>query len=358
MDTGQAIIVKKIKKAGHGHHGGGWKVAFADFAVAMMAFFLLMWLVAAATPEEKAAIADFFENPSAVQGPGGASTSMIKLGGDGNKSSEESHPEKSKADADKKFANTEVEDIEKQKEAERLDSLKQDLEKAIEASQALKPFKDQLLLDITAEGLRIQIIDAENRPMFASGSSRLQPYTMIILKEIAVLIAKVPNKISLTGHTDARPFRNFAGDTNWELSANRANASRRALVKGGLASDKIAKVVGLSSTVLFDKENPHNSINRRISLIVMNKESEDLIVENASAAAGKIYGDSPVSENVSGSQGQSNTENKRALKPPVNMLGAPRTSPKSNPKSLPQSGSQSRAQSKSSPNKSLKLQTF
>jgi len=353
MDTGQAIIVKKIKKAGHGHHGGGWKVAFADFAVAMMAFFLLMWLVAAATPEEKAAIADFFENPSAVQGPGGASTSMIKLGGEGkqkasgksnhDKNFEDSNPEPSKADADKKFANTEVEDIDKQKEAERLDSLKQDLEKAIEASQALKPFKDQLLLDITAECLRIQIIDAENRPMFTSGSSRLQPYTLKILKEIAVLIAKVPNKISLTGHTDARPFRNFAGDTNWELSANRANASRRALVKGGLAPDKIAKVVGLSSTVLFDKENPHNSINRRISLIVMNKESEDLIVENASAAAGKIYGTTYDAQKVSGSQSPSSIPKK---KPKINMLGASRRK------------STQKSPTKSSSNKSLKLQTF
>jgi chemotaxis protein MotB len=142
----------------------------------------------------------------------------------------------------------------------------------------LKEFKDQLLLDITPEGLRIQIIDKENRAMFDSGSSHLKGYTSKILYEIGKIINKVPNKISLTGHTDATPYSSIRGYTNWELSTDRANASRRALVLGGLDADKIAKVVGLSSTVLFDAANPRSPVNRRISMIVMNKEAEESLV--------------------------------------------------------------------------------
>jgi len=288
MDNAQPIIVKKIKKGGHGHHGGAWKVAFADFVTAMMAFFLLMWLLGSTTPEERAAISDYFQNPSAVHGPGGASTSMIKLGGlDKDVSSGKSHEHQQE---EGKPAKEKVVEAERSvsSEAKRLDNLKSQLESAIQSSQTLKNFKDQLLLDITSEGLRIQIIDKEKRPMFASGSAELKEYTQTILKEIASIINKVPNKISLTGHTDATPFRSFRGYTNWELSAERANASRRALVRGGLAPDKVAKVVGLSSTVLYDKSHPSDPINRRISLIVMNKQAEDKLINEAKGLAAAL----------------------------------------------------------------------
>lgn len=270
MET-QPIIVKKIKKGGHGHHGGAWKVAFADFVTAMMAFFLLLWLMGSTTQEEKAAIADYFQNPSAIQGPGGASSSMIKHG---SVDAEMATHKISEGDP----AKVKVVERDAGQDKERLETLKADLEKAIEQSQALKPFKDQLLLDITAEGLRIQIIDKENRPMFASGSSHMKSYASNILLEIAKIINQVPNKISLTGHTDATRYSSLRGYTNWELSSERANASRRALVLGGLDEDKIAKVVGLSSTVLFDKEHPKSPINRRISLIVMNKQAEEALL--------------------------------------------------------------------------------
>lgn len=284
MDNAQPIIVKKIRKGGHGHHGGAWKVAFADFVTAMMAFFLLMWLLGSTTPEERAAISDYFQNPSAVHGPGGASTSMIKLGGlDKDKSSGKSHEHQQEEGKPlEKKVEVPVERS-SQSEAKRLSQLKFSLETAIQSNDALNKFKDQLLLDITQEGLRIQIIDKENRPMFASGSAELKEYTREILSQIALIINKVPNKISLTGHTDATPFRSFRGYTNWELSAERANASRRALVHGGLSPDKVAKVVGLSSTALFDKKNPRSPINRRISLIVMNKQTEDKLINDAKA---------------------------------------------------------------------------
>jgi chemotaxis protein MotB len=159
-------------------------------------------------------------------------------------------------------------------EHKKLESLMEELRRAMAESQALKPFKDQLLLDITPEGLRIQIVDEQNRPMFDIGSSRLKDYTVGILTELAQYLNTVQNRISLSGHTDIRPYpsNNYS---NWELSADRANAARRALENGGMTSSKVARVVGLSSSVLFDKEHPEDPINRRISIIVMTKAAED-----------------------------------------------------------------------------------
>jgi chemotaxis protein MotB len=284
-DNTQPIIVKKIKKGGGGHHGGAWKIAYADFVTAMMAFFLLMWLLGSTTKEQKSAISDFFNNPSPIAGPGGASTSMIKIGGgkditysEGdtkNGSNPDPHPKNTQPSP-----KAEVGQI-TQTDKERLQQLKHELEGAIDASEALKPFKDQLLLEITKEGLRIQIIDKENRAMFASGSSTLQPYATQLLREIGKVVNHVPNRISLSGHTDATPYSKFSGMyTNWELSSDRSNASRRALIDGGMAEEKVARVVGLSSAVLFDKANPTNPINRRISIIVLNKETEDAILHD------------------------------------------------------------------------------
>jgi chemotaxis protein MotB len=160
-------------------------------------------------------------------------------------------------------------------EAARLRVLKDRIQTAIEARPTLKQFRKQLLLDITTEGLRIQIVDEQNRPMFALAKADLQPYTVEILHEIGKLLNDMPNRISLSGHTDANSYA--SGEkyySNWELSADRANASRRALIAGGMDEMKVLRVVGLSSAVLFDKENPLNPVNRRISIIVMNKKAE------------------------------------------------------------------------------------
>jgi chemotaxis protein MotB len=296
------IIVKKVKKTAAAHHGGAWKVAYADFVTAMMAFFMVMWLIAAVTKEQRAAIFDYFKNPSMEQGksvkaspgqmgPGGASTSVINMGGglDARRSPSimstgigTPHNAVSPADAQKaqdqdKAASSE-EEARKLTEAadhKKLESLMQELRKAIDMSQALRPFKDQLLLDITPEGLRIQIVDAQNRPMFDLGSAKLKDYTGSILHELAPYLNSVPNRISVSGHTDTTPYVAQNGATNWDLSADRANAARRALEGGGLATEKVARVVGLSSAVLFDKDNPRNPINRRISIIVMTKQAEE-----------------------------------------------------------------------------------
>ncbi len=265
----QPIVVKKIKKGGHGHHGGAWKVAYADFVTAMMAFFLLMWLLGSTSGEQRQAISDFFQNPSAIQGPGGASTSMIKLGGAMNVVKGDvalKTQKRDQSDKDKKFAAD---------EKRQLDELLEELKAAIENSEALKEFKDQLLLDITSEGLRIQIIDKENRPMFALGGDKLKPYTRDILHEIASTISVGPNRISITGHTDATPYSSRGKDySNWELSTDRANAARRELLTGGMQADRIGRVVGLGSSVLFNKAEPNSPVNRRISIIVLNRATE------------------------------------------------------------------------------------
>jgi len=282
----QPIVVKKIKKSGHGHHGGAWKIAYADFVTAMMAFFLLMWLLGSTTQAERQGISDYFNNPTGVQGSEGSSTSVIKVGGgkDVTNSTGETKDGSNPKSQDKEpdpATKAEVGEI-TQVDKQRLQELKKEMEQAIDASQALKPFKDQILLEITKEGLRIQIIDKENRPMFASGSSALQGYAAQLLKEIGKVINHVPNKISLSGHTDATPFSTIPGAeySNWELSADRSNASRRALIAGGMDESKVARVVGLSSAVLFDKQNPTNPINRRISIIVLNKETEEAILHD------------------------------------------------------------------------------
>ena len=277
------IIVRRVKKvAGGGHHGGSWKVAYADFVTAMMAFFLVMWLMGATTNKERAAISEYFRNPSPLTGksfspapgpagPGGASNSMIKLGGTMDIPRGDANDPFPKPPNDAPSS----EEQQKAQEKQRLETLMQALEEAIGKSQALEPFKDQLLLDLTPEGLRIQIVDQQNRPMFALGSSALKDYTQAILVELAGFINQVPNHISITGHTDTTPYAGNRGYTNWELSAERANAARRALVAGGMHEDKVSRVVGLSSSMLFDKQNPQNPINRRISIVVMTKAAEE-----------------------------------------------------------------------------------
>ncbi|MBD7922439.1 flagellar motor protein MotB [Xanthomonas bonasiae] len=278
------VVIRRVKKVqGGGHHGGAWKVAFADFVTAMMAFFLVLWLVAATTKEQRMAISEYFRNPSPLEGkspapspgmagPGGASTSMIKLGGSADiQRGNNKDPFGSKSLA----GDTESKTAQREKEKQRLETLMQDLKEAIDKSQALEPFKDQLLLDLTPDGLRIQIVDKENRPMFDIGSAVLKPYTRDILHELSGFINEVPNHISITGHTDVTQYSGKNGYSNWELSADRANAARRELVAGGMGEDKVSRVVGLSSSVLFDKQNPDNPINRRISIVVMTKDAED-----------------------------------------------------------------------------------
>ena len=218
------IVVKRIKKVSAGAHGGAWKIAYADFVTAMMAFFLLMWLLGSTSKEDLAGISEYFKQPLTVAMSGGSnsseSASIIKGGGQ-DVTRKKGEVRKGEIKPEKKIEIKTAEEIlhmEKQKEIEKLKELKAGLEKAIEANQNLQQFKKQILLDITTEGLRIQIVDEKNRPMFRSGSAQLESYTKEILHEIAKTLNQVPNKVSLSGHTDAEPYSSSnKGYGNWEL---------------------------------------------------------------------------------------------------------------------------------------------
>lgn len=283
------IIVKRIKKVAGGHHGGAWKIAYADFVTAMMAFFLLMWLLGSDAKGNLQGIAEYFKTPLKVAmsgGDGSGDSSSIIKGGGKDLSLRDGQSKKGDIDVKKKSYNLQAAEAALAKaDADRLKVLKNKIEAAIESNPILKQYKKQLLLDLTTEGLRIQMVDEQNRPMFASAKADLQPYTREILHEIGLALNDVPNKISLSGHTDAAPYgRGEKGYSNWELSADRANASRRELIYGGMDETKMLRVVGLSSSVLFDKNDPLNPINRRISIIVMNKKAE----QSASQDGGSI----------------------------------------------------------------------
>ena len=282
-DTQQPIVVKKIKKTAAGAHGGAWKIAYADFVTAMMAFFMLMWLLGSTTQADLQGIAEFFQNPLKVAMPGGEgsgdSSSVIKGGGK-DLTATVGQVKAGDIEAPRKTVNLQKLKAEyERQERQRLEGLKAELEAMIDASPTLKQFKNQLLLDLTSEGLRIQIVDEKNRPMFDSASSEVKPYTRLILREIGKVLNRVENHVSLSGHTDAQPFAGGNRDfSNWELSTNRANSSRRELIAGGMVDSKVMRVVGLASTVLYDKQDPYNPINRRISIVIMNKKTEEAIL--------------------------------------------------------------------------------
>lgn len=285
-DSQRPIIVRRIKKNAHGHHGGAWKIAYADFVTAMMAFFLLMWLLGSTTKATREGIAEYFKTPLKVSlsgGSGAGDASSVIQGGGTDLTRTTGQVQKSSAPVKKKTINLEAAKAEamrkaKEEEKAKLQQLKAKLDKKIDSQAVLKQFKKQLMIDITGEGLRIQIVDDQNRPMFSKGSAVLQPYTKEILNEISKVLNDVPNSISLSGHTDATPYSGGErGYSNWELSADRANACRRELVIGGIADGKILRVVGLGSAVPFDKNDSHSPLNRRISIIVMNKQTEEAV---------------------------------------------------------------------------------
>lgn len=282
-DSTRPIVIKRKKVVAGGAHGGAWKIAYADFVTAMMAFFLLMWLLGSTAKGDLQGIADFFQNPLKVANQGGSgsgdATSILQGGG---KDLTRQAGQVKQGDVEKKATSfsKEAQAEFRRKEQERLETLKADIEKMIEQSPQLAQFKKQMLLDITAEGLRIQIVDEQNRPMFDSSSAELKPYTRDILRQIGKALNGVSNRVSLGGHTDAAQFAGGEkGFSNWELSANRANASRRELIIGGMDESKVIRVVGLAQTVLFDKNDPLSSVNRRISIVVLNRKTEMAILQ-------------------------------------------------------------------------------
>ena len=279
----QPIIIKKVKKGGHAAHGGAWKIAYADFVTAMMAFFLLMWLLGSTTDGDKKGIADYFGSPLKVAMAGGSgagdASSVVKGGGT---DLTRTNGQVKQGDIDVKRKTLQLKALkadQRRAEVARLESLKKKVEDVLAANPKLAALQSQIRLEMTRDGLRIQIVDEQNRAMFDSGSAVVKPYMRELLREIGLVLAEVPNRLTLEGHTDAQPFgAGERGYSNWELSSDRANASRRELGAGGLPEDRVLLVQGLASSVLFDPADPLNPVNRRISILVMNRDAEDRLL--------------------------------------------------------------------------------
>ncbi len=296
----QPIIIKRVKKGGHAVHGGAWKIAYADFVTAMMAFFLLMWLLGSTTDGDKKGIADYFQSPLKIAMAGGSgsgdSNSVLKGGGE-SLTSTVGQVKKGDVEAQRNTINLHKLKAEQVRaEIARLEDLKQEIQQKLQSNEKLKEVSSQIRLDMTRDGLRIQIVDDQNRPMFASGSAVIAPYMKELLHEIGAVLTEVPNRLTLEGHTDAQPFPGGdRGYSNWELSADRANASRRELIVGGLADDRVLRVQGLASSQPFDEKDPLAPTNRRISIIVMNRDAEDRMFRTDPDKVGPDAADSSAS---------------------------------------------------------------
>ena len=293
------IIIKKVVKGGHGHHGGAWKVAYADFVTAMMAFFLLLWLLNVTTDEQKAGIADYFSPTTASISSSGANG---MLGGktlvtDGAKISDTGVPtvvmnltpperaagEADDGDEDSSSSETIDELSDEQVQQELAEREQDSFEEAVDAIQQaiqdvpeLAELSRNLIIDMTPEGMRIQLVDQDGRSMFESGKADLLDHTSSLITMITRVVERLPNKIKITGHTDATPFKADDGYGNWELSSDRANASRRALLQAGLAPARIAMVTGKAETEPLFPDDPQAASNRRISIVLLRQSRAPL----------------------------------------------------------------------------------
>jgi chemotaxis protein MotB len=268
------IINKKVKKGGdHGHHGGAWKVAYADFVTAMMAFFLLLWLLSTTTVEQRSGIADYFTPTTSLRsgesGAGGIlggqtlSDSGAKIGEGGTPSVVVELTPPGSRDAKEK----DIEELAAKREQESFEDALQALNKAITDSPELSDLKDNIQVDMTSEGMRIQIVDREGGALFRAGSAEMNARTRQLIGQIAKVVATLPNNISISGHTDSNPFSR--GDySNWELSSDRANASRRQLVSSGIDPTRIVQVVGKADQEPLVEEDPFLPENRRVSIFL------------------------------------------------------------------------------------------
>jgi chemotaxis protein MotB len=297
-DKDRMIVVKRAAPARSSHHGGAWKLAYADFMTAMMAFFLLMWLLSSATTVQLRGIADYFNQPLKVALWGGdrsaEDSSILKGGGvdvatekqgvtrrsDGSSSMGQHDQARNDDEATKQMQGS----LERREQV-RLHDLQVKLMAAIEANPTLRQYKQQIRIDSTLTGLRIEIVDTQKRPMFATARDEVEPYMRDILQAIGKTLNDVPNRIVVQGHTDAVPYAGGEkGYSNWELSADRANASRRELVAGGMDDGKVLRVIGLASSQNLNKADPLDPENRRISIIVLNKRSEDALMHDDATA--------------------------------------------------------------------------
>ena len=309
MADERPIIIKKIKKVAGGHHGGAWKVAYADFVTAMMAFFLLLWLLNAVTEEQKKGIAAYFRPTLAVQNTSatftiltGQSQPMENMSGGNSQDSDSEDEDQAMQQApatgegdrpqnlegekpdigtgnepqpgkgDKPVDLEEAEKAVAASEQKQLEQIQQDIKKAIQDDPELKELEKNLKIDKTEDGIRIQLLDQEKISMFPSGSAAMNPRSKELLEKVAEVVKTLPNKIEISGHTDAKPYVGGDNYTNWELSADRANASRRVLVSAGISPDRLTMIKGRADTDPFVKTDPFDPQNRRISIVLLRQQ--------------------------------------------------------------------------------------
>ena len=275
----QPIIIKRVKKKAHAAHGGAWKIAYADFMTAMMAFFLLMWLLGSTAQGELQGLADYFNTPLKIAmtgGEGSGSSASIITGGGSDLTKKSGQTRKTDAERNRQKLSPEEARAAVAKQDEiRIKALQSKIDAIITNTPRLNEFRSQIRIDLTPDGLQIQIVDDQNRPMFDSGSALVKPYMRDILRDIGAALVEVENRISLAGHTDAAVYGNGdRGYSNWELSADRANASRRELVAAGMPDAKLSRVVGLAASDLLEPDNPRAPANRRITITILTREAE------------------------------------------------------------------------------------
>ena len=268
-------IVIRRKKVVHAHHGGAWKIALADFMTALMAFFLVLWLLSVSSEDTRRGVAEYFSTPLVTAMTGGdrsGSTSVIPGGG----------PDPTHSDGERARIDTLQRTRPSAEDRRRLINVQERIERAIERDPELRQLRNQMRFDLTREGLRIQLLDTDQRPMFELGSDQVAPYMRSLLRTIAPLLNELPNELSISGHTDSVPYAGgYRGYSNWELSNDRANASRRELIAGGFDPDQLLRVSGFADRVLLPETEPTDPINRRIELVVLLPEIAEAILNPA-----------------------------------------------------------------------------
>jgi chemotaxis protein MotB len=296
------IIYKKVKKAAHAHHGGAWKIAYADFVTAMMAFFLLMWLISMTTPEQKQGLADYFAPASVSRStsgsggvlggtafdtegsrmPGSAPRVVMTISTPAAPKSPETNNQKtaSASDGTRESTNaaeaaqgqisTSTSPVETNSvEEQNFQSAAESLRQAMQDNPELAELSKNVIIDETPEGLRIQIIDQDGRSMFPSGHAEPYERTRTLLEAVGKILLRLPNRISISGHTDSAPYRGVPGYSNWELTADRANAARRVIETQGMPDDRIYQVVGKADSEPLFPEDTRMAANRRLTVVLM-----------------------------------------------------------------------------------------
>jgi chemotaxis protein MotB len=284
MADQQPIIIKKVYKSAGGHGGGAWKIAYADFVTAMMAFFLLMWLLNSVTQEQLEGIGNYFAPTAASTSTSGSGDVLAgkTIGEEGVSEQDASRPSVVVDLPPPKVGAADIEDVEegeaaaqqlqelqKQEEEAQFEKAEETLNEAIKSSPQLKQLAKSLMVDNTPEGLRIQLVDQEGLAMFPSGGSDMYLHARKVMELVAEVIQEMPQNIAISGHTDAVPFHSDDGYSNWELSADRANNARRVLESLGVAVGRVARVVGRADTEPLLVDDPKNARNRRLSIVLL-----------------------------------------------------------------------------------------